>query len=197
VDLNAVANAVAAALGLGGQTVSIAPNRIWLLGKQRIRDRLVEFFLARGAAWPDSVPVLQATSRLQASPAPIILCPIRLPAAAEWYQAGRMLVSLAELARLEDSRLVIDTRDFEDLHRQIDAGADKPPEPTPVPERASLLDRYCATNTCLIKNVCFWTNVDRGDLSRWKTGNPLIPDHGDRATRIEKLLQRGYKTRTD
>jgi hypothetical protein len=37
--------------------------------------------------------------------------------------------------------------------------------------------------------------VDRADLNKWKNGQPSVPNGGDKATRIEKLLQRGHKTR--
>jgi hypothetical protein len=196
VDLDVVARTVAATLDLRDGVVSIAPGRVWLLGKRRVGERLAEFFLARGTTWPDGGEVLQTASRMQASPAPIILCPNRLPHAAEWHQAGRTLFSLAEHTHLEDARLVIDPRDFEDFHRQIAERVDKPPDPTPVAERRALLKRYCEKNRCRVKDVYYWANVVREDLNKWKLGRlHLIPDTSEKAVRIEKLLQRNQKSR--
>jgi len=196
VDLEAIARVVGAALDLGDRIVTIAPSRIWLLGKQRVGARLAEFFLARGTTWSDSVQVLQAASRLQASPAPIVLCPNRLPDAAVWYQGGRTLFSLAEHSHIEEARLVIDASYFEDFHRQIAERMEVPPDPTPIPERPALLKRYVEENRCRIKDVHYCANVAREDLNKWKLGRThLIPDTSEKAIRIEKLLQRNQKSR--
>ena len=196
IDVAHLAAILATALDLGGPPQAVVPTRIWLLGKRRVGERLAEFFLAQGTTWPDSSEVLQAATRLQASPAPIILCPNRLPDAAEWHQAGRSLFSIAEFVRLEDSRLVVDPTDFEDFHRQIAQRMEKPPEPTPVAERPALLKSYCKTNKCLVKDVCYWANVVREDLNKWKLGRlRLIPNTSEKAVRIEKLLQRNQKSR--
>ncbi|MGA2721593.1 MAG: hypothetical protein ABSG79_04185 [Bryobacteraceae bacterium] len=196
IDVAHLAAMLATALELVGTPQAVVPTRIWLLGKRRVGERLAEFFLAHGTTWRDSGEVLQSAGRLQASPAPIILCPNRLPDAAEWHQAGRSLFSLAEFVRLEDSRLVIDSNDFEDFHRQIAQRTEKPPAPTPVAERPALLKRYCTTNKCLVKDVYYWANVVREDLNKWKLGRlHLIPDTSEKAVRIEKLLQRNQKSR--
>ena len=196
VDLDAVARVVAATLDLGDRIVTIAPSRIWLLGKQQVGARLAEFFLARGTTWSDSFQVLQAAARVQASPAPVVLCPNRLPDAAVWYQGGRTLFSLAEHSYVEEARLVIDASHFEDFHRQIAERVEKPPDPTPVPERATLLKRYLEENRCRVKDVHYWANVAREDLNKWKLGRThLIPDTSEKAIRIEKLLQRKQKSR--
>lgn len=196
VDFAHLAAMLAAALDLGGTLQPVVPARIWLLGKRRVGERLAEFFLAQGTTWSDSGEVLHAAVRLQASPAPIILCPNRLPEAAEWREAGRSLFSLAEFIRLEDSRLVIDPNDFEDFHSQFAQRAEKSPESTPVAERPALLKGYCKTNKCRVKDVYYWANVVREDLNKWKLGRlHLIPDTSEKAVRIEKLLQRNQKSR--
>jgi hypothetical protein len=196
IDVAHLAAMLAAALELVGTPQAVVPTRIWLLGKRRVGDRLVEFFSAHGTTWRDGSEVLRSAARLQSSPAPIILCPNRLPDALEWHKAGSSLFSLVEFVRLEDSRLVIDPNDFEDFHRQIAQRVEKPPEPTPVAERPVLLKGYCKTNKCRVKDVYYWANVVREDLNKWKLGRlHLIPDTSEKAVRIEKLLQRNQKSR--
>lgn len=195
IDFTCLAGLLAAALELSGTPQVIAPGRIWLLGKRRVGERLAELFLTHGAVWPDGRQVLQAASRLQASPAPIIFCPNRLPADTEWRQAGRALFSLTEHVRLDDSRLVISTDGFKDLHSQIAGSVDTPPEPTPVAQRPQTLQHYCDAHSCRLKDVYYWANVAREDLNKWKLGRPQIPDHSEKAIRIERLLQRDQKSR--
>ena len=195
IDFTCLAGLLAGALGLGVAPQVVVPGRIWLLGKRRVGERLAELFLTNGSVWPDGRQVLQAAARLQASPAPIIFCPNRLPADAEWRQAGRALFSLTEHVRLDDSRLVISTGGFEDLHRQFAESVGQPPEPTPVEQRPQVLKGYCAAHGCPLKDVCFWAHVAREDLNKWKLGRPQIPDHSEKAIRIERLLQRNQKSR--
>jgi hypothetical protein len=197
VDFDSAARLLARALELIGKVQVLTPGRIRLLGRRRVADRTAEFFLVQGIAWPDSVELLRAAPRLQNSPAPIILCPDRLPKDPEWQQNGRALFPLTEVARLEDSRLVIPLEGFEDLHRQIAVWAEEPPLPTPVEQRPQLIEDFRRKSNCLVKNICSWANVKRQDLSKWKLGQVhLLPDRSEKAIRIERLLQRGHKTRT-
>lgn len=194
VDFEALGRQVIAHLGLTGGVQTLVPGRIWLLGRRQADERIAEFFLIQGIDWPDSVDALRSTPSLAGSPAPVIVCPDRLPREAEWRESGRVFFRLSEWARLKGD-LQIDFDVFADLYRQKAEAFDGPLTPTPPEGRGALLKRYCAGHNCTVAQICFWANVDRGDLSRWKNGNPLIPDGGDRANRIEKLLQRGLKTR--
>ena len=105
-------------------------------------------------------------------------------------------VRITELARIADSRLVIDIGAFDDLYRQIAANAEEPLTPTPIPDRPQVLKGFCREYPCLLKDVYFWAHVAREDLNKWKLGRTQIPDHSEKAVRIERLLQRNQKTRT-
>lgn len=197
VDFESLGRSVAGQLGLARRVSVVTPSRIWLLGHRQVAGRTAEFFLVQGIAWPDSVDVLRSAPRLAGSPAPIIVCPDQLPQQSEWRESGRVFLRLSEWAHLQESVLEIDFAAFTDLYRQSADVFHEPLAPTPIGQRDALIKRYRKDHDCTVAQICFCANVDRGDLSRWKNGNSLIPDGGDRATRIEKLLQRGYKTRTD
>jgi hypothetical protein len=107
------------------------------------------------------------------------------------------MFSLTEWARLQDGQLVVDFDAFADLYRQTSKTFKRPLEPTPTAERDALIKWFCEDHRCTVADLCFWAHVDRGDLSRWKKRHRLIPDGGAPAIRIEKLLQCGYKTRSD
>lgn len=189
-------------LGLTGGRQTIPAGRVWQLGRRQVSGRTAEFFLLQGIAWPDSVDILRAAPKLAGSPAPIILCPDQLPSDAEWCESGRVLFRLSEWTHLNDGCLTIEFDAFTDLYRQKAEVFDGPLVPTPPQERDVLIRRFCDDHGCTVTRLCRWANVDGGDLSRWrndsrKNGKRLIPDGGDRALRIEKLLQRGHKTHTD
>lgn len=195
VDFDGLARLLGIELHLVGGIQVVTPGRIWLLGRRQAAERTVEFFLVQGIAWPDSVEILRAAPRLQNSPAPIVLCPNRMPQNPEWQQSGRALLSLIELMRFEDGRLVTEFEAFADLHRQIAARVKEPLVPTPVADRARVLKEFCRKDRCQVKDVYYWAYVARADLNKWKLGRPQIADHSEKAVRIEKLLQRGQKTR--
>lgn len=196
VDFAELARLLSAELQLVGGIQPLMPGRLWFLGRKQVAERVIEFFLVRGIAWPDGKEILRAAPRLQSAPAPVILCPDRLPQDPEWQQNGRALFRLTEFVRLKESRLVVEFEALADLHRQVAARVEEPLVPTPVPARPDLIRNYCRQNNCLVKDVHFWANVAREDLNKWKLGRPSVPDGGEKAIRIEKLLQRGQKTRT-
>jgi len=201
-DFEVLGRLVAASLGLASGIQVVTSGRIWILGRRQVAGRTAEFFLVQGVAWPDSVEVLRTAPRLAGSPAPIIVCPDQLPEQPEWRESGRVFFRLSEWAHLKAGTLQVDFEDFTDLYRQAAETFHEPLEPTPIAQRDALIKRVCKDHDCTVAQICRWANVDSGDLSRWKNGsrkkgNLLIPDGGDRATRIEKLLQRGYKTCPD
>ncbi len=198
VDFVRLAQLLSGTLGLHGVVQEVTPGRVWLLGRRQVTNRTAEFFLAHGLSRTDSLDVLRTAVRLQSSPAPIVFVPDRLPEHAEWRENGRLLLRLSEWAQLENGNFALHLQGFEDLHRQLADDLERPLQATPVAERDALIKHFCRDhNNCTVTQICFWANVDRGDLSRWKNGSHLIPDGGERALRIERLLQRGYKTRTE
>ena len=196
VDFAVVAKLLAQAFGLTGTVQEQKPGRVWLLGSRRLAGRLAEFFLVQGVDWADGPELLSSTPRLQNSPAPVVLFPSRLPEDPVWQSNGRALYSLRELVRLGESGLVTTLEPLEDLYRQIALRLEEPIVPTPVKERPALLRRYCARKSCQLKHICWWAMVHRQDLNAWKLGKPEVPDGGEKATRIERLLQLDVKART-
>lgn len=195
VDFGAVVKLLAAAFELTGAPVELKVGRAWLLGSRRLGDRRAEFFLVQGADWPDGREILCSTPRLENSPAPIVLFPSRLPQDPAWQSQGRALYSLRELVRFGESGLVATLDPFEDLYGQIARRLEEPIVPTPVNKRAALLKEYCTLNLCRLKHICWWAMVHRQDLNAWKLGKPEVPDGGEKAVRIERLLQFGVKAR--
>ena len=196
VDFGVVAKLLAAAFGLTGTLQELKAGRVWLLGSRRLAGRLAEFFLVQGVDWADGPELLSSTPRLQNSPAPVVLFPSRLPEDPVWQGNGRALYSLRELVRLGESGLVATLEPLEDLYRQIATRLEEPIAPTPVKERPALLRQYCARKSCQLKHICWWAMVHRQDLNAWKLGKPEVPDGGEKATRIERLLQLDVKART-
>jgi hypothetical protein len=182
-------------LGLTGGMHSISPGRIWQLGRRQVSGRTAEFFLVQGIAWPDSIDVLRAAPKLAGSPAPIIVCPDQLPLDAMWRESGRAFLRLSEWARIHDGHLVVDFEAYVDLYRQTAEAFEKPLKPTPAERREQLIAEFRKRHACNVKQVYTWAAVDRGDLYRWKNGDPTIPDGGEPAMRIERLLQLDQRSR--
>lgn len=182
-------------LGLTGGMHPISPGRVWQLGRRQVSGRTAEFFLVQGIAWPDSLDVLRASPKLAGSPAPIIVCPDQLPLDATWRESGRVFLRLSEWARIHDGHLVVDFETYADLYRQTAEAFEKPLTPTPPERRERLIEEFCRTHVCRIKQIYTWAAVDRGDFYRWKSGDPTIPDGGEPAMRIERLLQLDQRSR--
>jgi hypothetical protein len=182
-------------LGLTGGMHSISPGRIWQLGRRQVSGRTAEFFLVQGIAWPDALDVLRAAPKLAGSPAPIIVCPDQLPLEAMWRESGRAFLRLSEWARIQNGHLVVDFEAFSDLYRQTAEALEKPLTPTPKSGREALIRKFCKDHDATVTDIAEWANVNRSDLNKWKLGKEEIPDGGERALRIEKLLQRGQRTR--
>jgi hypothetical protein len=189
VDLGVVVKLLAPAFGLGGTPQEMKARRVWLLGNRRLAGRLAELFLVQGADWPGGLEILSSTPRLENSPAPVVLFPWRLPEEPARQDNGRALHSLHELVRLGESGLVASLNPLEDLYRQIAARLEEPIDPMLQEKRAALLRGYCERKSCNLKHICWWAMVHRQDLNAWKLGKPEVPDGGEKATRIERLLQ--------
>jgi hypothetical protein len=70
------------------------------------------------------------------------------------------------------------------------------PRPTPVEQREELMGQFRRQNAnCAIKQICYWADVSREDLNKWKNGRPAVPDRSVKAIRIEKLFQFGIRSR--
>jgi len=195
VDFSTVAARLAPALGLAGTVQQLKPGRVWLMGQRRLGSRAAEFFLIQGAGWPDGLEILHSTPRFANSPAPVVLFPGALPKDPAWQANGRALYSLQELVHLGDSGLVAAIETVEDLYRQIAARREQEIVPTPPQERPGVLKKCLADYGCKLKDICWWTMVQRQDLNAWKLSKPQVPDGGEKANRIERFIQFGVKAR--
>jgi hypothetical protein len=106
-DFDQIAFQIRRAVGLTAKAVTVVPSRIWLLGRQQTGDRYWELFMMRGLCWPDGVQMLSQCSRVQQSPAPVVVVPHRIPSsgitAPSWP-----IRTLAEVVSLAGSDLVVD-----------------------------------------------------------------------------------------
>jgi len=196
VDFAGLAELLKRAFALAGGIQELKPGRVWLMGQRRVGSRVAEFFLIQGASWPDGVDILRSTPRFANSPAPVVLFPGTLPKDPAWQANGRALYSLKELVRLGDSGLVAAIEAVEDLYRQIAARREQEIVPTPPEERPGVLKKCLAGYGCKLKDICWWTMVQRQDLNAWKLSKPQVPDGGEKANRIERFIQFGVKART-
>lgn len=106
-DFDQIAVLIRRAAGLTAKAATIVSSRIWLLGRQRIEDRYWELFLMRGLCWPDGIQLLNQCSRVQQSPAQVVLVPYRLPSVGTATPSWPIR-TLSEVVSLADSRLVVD-----------------------------------------------------------------------------------------
>lgn len=104
IDLEALAQTVAAALDLRDRIVSITPGRVWLLGTRKFVERMRDVFLVRGITWEDSSQILESATRLANSPCPLIFCLNRIPDDPEWQEHNRVVLSLSETSWLGDQQ---------------------------------------------------------------------------------------------
>jgi hypothetical protein len=106
-DFDQMAVLIRRAVGLTARAAAVVPSRIWLLGRQPTENRYWELFLMRGLCWPDGLQLLDQCSRLQQSPAAVVVVPYRLPpgerAATSWP-----IRTLSEIVSLGSSSLVVD-----------------------------------------------------------------------------------------
>lgn len=191
VNFEALGELLRREFGLLGKLSTLVPGRIWLLGRRQVWDRMVEFFLVRGVAWPDSVKLLRQATRLLDSPAPIVVIPHRLPVEPEWRESGRAFMPLTEWACVRAGHLEVQLEEFAALYRQTAEAFERPLTPTPVADRPARLKKFCEDHQCTLAKFCEWANVARSELNRWKNGHRSIRDGGAPATRIERLLQLG------
>jgi hypothetical protein len=106
-DFDQIAVLIRRAVGLTARAAAVVPSRIWLLGRQPTENGYWELFLMRGLCWPDGLRLLDQCSRLQQSPAAVVVVPYRLPpgesAARSWP-----IRTLSEIVSLGGSSLVVD-----------------------------------------------------------------------------------------
>lgn len=111
VDLGGMAAVIAQNLGAVGGVEELLEGRLWWLGRAPVGRRRVDFFLARGAAWPDAEATFAEAGRLRECSAPIVLSTWRAPAHNP-FPAGGKVLSLARLLSLEGDEVRLDTSEI-------------------------------------------------------------------------------------
>jgi len=106
-DFDQIAVLIRRAVGLTSKAATLVPSRVWLLGRQRTDGGYWELFLMRGLCWPDGIRLLDQCSRLQQSPAPVVVVPYRLPSGESAARSWPMR-TLSEIVSLGGSGLVVD-----------------------------------------------------------------------------------------
>jgi len=109
-DFDRIAMLIRETVGLTSKSSTLVASRIWLLGRKRIAGAYYELFLMCGLCWPDGIQLLSECSRLQQSPAPVLLVPHRLPSGPA---AAVPIRTLSELVSLESPGLAVDLATLE------------------------------------------------------------------------------------
>lgn len=109
-DFDRIASLIREYAGLTSKPSMLVASRLWLLGRKRIADKYWELFLMCGLCWPDGIQLLSRCSRLQQSPAPVLLVPNRLPSDPA---ASIPIRTLSELVSLEGPRIAVDVLTLE------------------------------------------------------------------------------------
>ena len=105
VDFEKLAGALARIMSLQGKCMSLLPNRLWRLGKATWQGALRDVFLARGLAWKDGPTVV---GRIGRSHRPIVLVGKHVPPNEIWGDCQPAVLSLTEMASLDEDRIAVD-----------------------------------------------------------------------------------------
>jgi len=89
-------------------------KRLWWLGVPRINGMRSDVFLARGTTWPDAKDVFGNCSHVTGCSSPLILVLRDMPEGKLFGLSARV-TSLARLLSVEDSSLILDTKEVSEL----------------------------------------------------------------------------------
>jgi hypothetical protein len=113
-DMNAIARSVGDSLETASSPEVLVPSRVWHFGRVWAHGVSWDLFLVRGLLWPDASRRILDLGRLQASARPIVLVPYGIPPATLWPEKRPSVVSLSELLRIENGRLLADWQYLEE-----------------------------------------------------------------------------------
>jgi hypothetical protein len=137
-DPDALAAALAGALGTSGRVETVTAGRLWVLGRSTLAGQPRRIVLARGLGWGDHQ---QVTGYMTCSPDTLVLVPNRVPAREVWQEAAPPVVGLPDVATLAGGRLAIDRAALEAVLPR--PGRTKPRQPSrsfPTPDGATWED---------------------------------------------------------
>jgi hypothetical protein len=193
VDLDAVAQTVAAALAIQGRIISITARRVWLLGTMQLDQHMRDVFIVRGINWPDNRLILESATRLAASPCPLILCLNRFPNDAHWQDCNRVVFSLSETSWLNSRQPILAVQIAALLREHTGPRGLDPLPPTPAAKRPALMEEIKSRYNYRVKDIYQGANVDRSYLNKWKLGQ--VDDASEPSRRIEDFLRRRHHFR--
>lgn len=105
---DAVAAAVARAIGTTGDPQIDVADRVWFLGRATLGRRPFEVFLARGFTWLDAPSILGEARSLLASRSPLVVVPGEAPGEGFWRGRAPEVVSLLSVASWDGTAIVVD-----------------------------------------------------------------------------------------
>lgn len=113
--LDGIATAIGQALGLEGQRIDDVPDWVYLLGNMEHQGRRRDVFLLRSPHRPEGAAAVAKAQRLAGSASATVLCLNKLPPVEQRPRSWRTVLSLYEMAAMENGKLVIPMdRLFED-----------------------------------------------------------------------------------
>jgi hypothetical protein len=133
ISLSALAESVALLLGTSPILENTIGDRLWYLGHAHLNERRTDFFLFRGAAWPDSESALNRQGRLQECTNPVILTPAEIPGDPPLLPSGKV-ISLIRLLSLAVGGLRLDRAEIESVLGRSRTRRSQPVVPFEVPD---------------------------------------------------------------
>ena len=130
INFNALANAVAAALSLGGRCTELVTGRLWRLGRTNWQGASRDVMFARGLSWDDARIVRAEIVRARK---PIVFVAQRIPPEDLWLGRVPPVLALSQFMTLCDGQLEIEALAIASAVQDADA-ADFPARITAVTE---------------------------------------------------------------
>jgi len=101
-------------LATDSEPQEIVRDRLWRLGRMRVRGHQAPMFFARGATWRDASTVYASAGELQSGEMQVVLVPGRVPAPGV-LGAGTKTVSLQQIVELGTDGLRVDLTSIEQV----------------------------------------------------------------------------------
>jgi hypothetical protein len=138
IDFDALANAIARAMGLYSRCSPLLPERLWCLGRVAWQGRRRKVIFARGLQWNDAAMVI---GRIHSHHRPIVLVTYQDSLACSWPTNLPVLVSLEEVASLHENGLCLDGPLMAAMIAETDASAGGDDNRSPSSDELKLLIR--------------------------------------------------------
>ena len=114
IDLAGFATALAEAMSAAGGVEVVVPGRLYLLGRLSVDSRACDVFFAVGLSWPDGKRLLDESARFQASAAPLMVVPSKIPQRMPSADVPLLVKTVGDIASVTDAGLTVDLSAFTD-----------------------------------------------------------------------------------